>query len=194
MKSERVQALTETYLSTVEAIDVNKLIFIDESGANQNLILNYGRSLSGKRAYDEQPVAKGKRVSTIGALSCRGMEVCMCFEGTLNREVFKQFLSQVLLPELKQGDVIIMDNASVHHHESIVQLIESKGARALYLPPYSPHLNPIENAWSKMKHSLRKARARTTEALYDAWAQAIDSITPQDAKGYFQNAGLMASS
>jgi transposase len=78
--------------------------------------------------------------------------------------------------------------------DRVTSVIESKGARALYLPPYSPHLNPIENAWSKMKHSLRKARARTTEALYDAWAQAIDSITPQDAKGYFQNAGLMASS
>lgn len=194
MYSERVQKLTEIYLSEIATIDVNSLIFIDESGANQNMILNYGRSLSGQKVYDEQPTARGKRVSTVGALSCQGIKASMCFEGTLTREVFKQFLSQILLPELKEGDVVVMDNASVHHHESIVQLIESKKARVLYLPPYSPQFNPIENAWSKMKHHLRKVRARTIEALYDAWAQAIKSITPQDAKGYFQHAGFNVAS
>jgi len=168
MKTERVEELTVNYLNEIKSIDINKLIFIDESGANPNMILNYGRSLSGQKAYSEQPTSRGTRVSTIGALSCSGIKASMCFEGTLNRETFKTFLSQVLLPELKKDDVVIMDNASVHHHESIVQIIESKGARILYLPPYSPHLNPIENAWSKMKHLLRKLGTRTVEGLYDA--------------------------
>jgi len=194
MKTERVEELTTNYLNEIKSIDINKLIFIDESGANQNMILTYGRSLSGQKAYGEQPTSKGTRVSTVSALSCSGIKASMCFEGTLNRETFKTYLSQMLLPELKKDDVVVMDNASIHHHESIVQMIESKGARVLYLPPYSPHLNPIENAWSKMKHHLRKLGARTVEGLYDGWAQAIESITPDDAKGYFQNAGIIFNS
>jgi len=194
MQSERVKELTKSYLDEIKSIDINKLIFIDESGANQNMILNYGRSLSGQKVYDERPTSRSKRVSTVGAMSSSGMKASMCFEGTLNRKTFTTFLSQILLPELKKDDVVVMDNASVHHHRSIVELIESKGARVLYLPPYSPHLNPIENAWSKMKHILRQLKARSIDTLYDAWSQAIDSITPSDAKGYFMNAGLVFTS
>jgi len=113
------------------------------------------------------------------------MITAMCFEGTLNGQVFLFFLEHFLCPLLRPGHIVIMDNAKAHLVEGVRELIESKGARLLYLPPYSPDYNPIELAWSKIKHSLRKARARTVDALYQAISQALDTITSDNAIGFF---------
>ena len=114
----------------------------------------------------------------------------MCFEGTLTGAVFLQFLDEFLVPVLKPGQIVILDNAKAHKVEGVRERIEGAGARVLYLPPYSPDLNPIEMAWSKVKQFLRKAQARTVEALYEAIAQALQTLSPSDAKGFFKHVGF----
>lgn len=155
-----------------------------------NLTLDYGRSPRGQRVSGEKPTAKGQRISTVAALSGRGLETAFCYSGTLNAEVFLYFLSYFLVPCLRPGQVVILDNAAAHRDARVVPLIQATGARVVYLPPYSPQLNPIELAWAKLKHALRKAAARTVEALYQAWAEALQTLTSTDAKGFFRHVGL----
>lgn len=111
----------------------------------------------------------------------------MCFEGTLNRNVFLSFLEHFLCPRLKPGQWVVMDNASAHHGEEVVHCIKQTGAQVLYLPPSSPEYNPIELAWSVVKHTLKKLKARTKEALYEAWSIALKAISPAQAKRFFQH-------
>lgn len=124
----------------------------------------------------------------VGAMSASGMKTALNFEGTMTTEIFLYFLQHFLCPLLKAGDVVIMDNASVHKQDDIRNLIEATGAKLLYLPPYSPELNPIELAWNKIKHFLRKQKARTLDALYLAYANALKFISEQDAKGFVKHA------
>lgn len=155
------------------------------------MTLAYGRSLKGERAFDSCPVSQGKRISTIGALSTEGVIAGMSFEGTLDGNVFLYFLENILVPELKSGNVVICDNAAAHKVENVKELIESKGARVLYLPPYSPDLPPIELCWSKFKQFLKKAKARRKESLHEAISNAINTITKEDAKGWFEHCGYV---
>jgi transposase len=159
-------------------------------GAAVNLAPLYGRSPTGERVYGAKPTGPGKRVSTIGALGPGGLKTALCFEGTLTGAVFLQFLDEFLVPVLKPGQVVLLDNAKAHKVEGVRERIEGAGARVLYLPPYSPDLNPIEMAWSKVKQFLRKAQARTVEALYEAIAQALQTLSPNDAKGFFKHVGF----
>lgn len=163
---------------------------MDEMGAAMNLTPLYGRSPTGERVYGAKPTGPGKRISTVGALGLGGLTSAMCFEGTLTGEVFLQFLDESLVPGLKPGQIVILDNAKAHKVEGVRERIEGAGARVLYLPPYSPDLNPIEMAWSKVKQFLRKAQARTVEALYEAIAQALQTLSPSDAKGFFKHVGF----
>ena len=159
-------------------------------GAALNLTLLYGRSPTEERVYGAKPTGPGKRISTIGALGPGGLKTALCFEGTLTGAVFLQFLDEFLVPVLKPGQIVILDNAKAHKVEGVRERIEGAGARVLYLPPYSPDLNPIEMAWSKVKQFLRKAQARTVEALYEAIAQALQTLSPTDAKGFFKRVGF----
>src|SRR5438874_11663925 len=159
-------------------------------GAAMNLTPLYGRSPTGERVYGAKPTGPGKRISTVGALGLGGLTSAMCFEGTLTGEVFLQFLDEFLVPGLKPGQIVILDNAKAHKVEGVRERIEGAGARVLYLPPYSPDLNPIEMACSKVKQFLRKAQARTVEALYEAIAQALQTLSPSDAKGFFKHVGF----
>jgi transposase len=145
-------------------------------GATLNLTPTYGRSVKGTRACGEKPTSPGTRLSTLGALTVNAILTARCFEGTLNGQVFLFFLEHFLCPVLQPGQIVILDNAKAHGVEEVRELIESKGARLLYLPPYSPDLNPIELAWSKVKHYLRKTRARTVDALYQALSQALTTL------------------
>lgn len=160
-------------------------------GATLNLTPLYGRSPKGARAYGEKPTSRGARLSTLGALSSQALLTAMCFEGTLNGSVFMYFLEHFLCPVLQPGQSVIVDNAKAHQVEGARELIESKGARLVYLPPYSPDLNPIELAWSKVKHFLRKARARTVETLYQALAEALATITADHAAAFFKHVGIV---
>lgn len=168
-----------------------KLIFIDETGVTLNMTSVYGRSLKGKRVTGACPVSRGKRISTIGAMSSRRSEACMTFEGTLNGELFLSYLSNFLCPTLKKGQIVITDNARVHKVKGVKELIESKGAELLYLPPYSPELSPIEMCWSELKNFLKKAEARTEEFLNEALSAALNMITENDCKGWFGHCGYV---
>lgn len=189
-KSERVQQERAAYREELPTLKVEEVIALDEMGAATNLTPLYGRSLPGERVYGAKPTAPGKRISTVGALGLSGLKTVMCFEGTLTGAVFLQFLDEFLVPVLKPGQIVILDNAKAHKVAGVRERIEGAGARVLYLPPYSPDLNPIEMAWSKVKQFLRKAQARTVEALYEAIAQALQTLSPTDAKGFFKHVGF----
>jgi len=155
-------------------------------GAGMNLILNYGRAPSHERVYDTKPVSRGRRISLIGAMNNKGIQVAMNIEGTTNANAFIYFLTHFLCPILKKGDYVVIDNAAIHKNEEIQMLIEKSEATLIFLPPYHPELNPIELAWNKIKYFLRKWRSRTVDSLYDCYAKALKLITQDNAQRFFE--------
>jgi transposase len=165
------------------------LKFIDESGCNIAMTRRYGRAQFGRRVADAVPKNFGLNVTILGALSCTGLDAVMTVEGATDTAVFRAYVEQVLVPTLVADDIVVIDNLSVHKVRGIREAIESAGARLIYLPPYSPDYSPIESCWSKLKAILRKAKARTREALDEALTQAIEHISQSDAKGWFNLCG-----
>lgn len=149
----------------------------------------YGRARRGQRVHDAVPKNWGRNVTVLGALSCHGLEAVMTVEGATDAAVFRAYVSQVLAPTLEPGDVVVMDNLGAHKVDGIRNAIEARGATLMYLPPYSPDYSPIEPCWSKLKTCLRAIKARTREALDEALALAIDTVTASDAKGWFTHCG-----
>ena len=156
-----------------------------------NMTLPYGRSLRGKRVIGYRPVSQGKRISAIGAISSEELSACMTYEGTLNGELFLSYLSNFLCPVLKEGHVVITDNAGAHKVKGVKELIESRGAELLYLPPYSPELSPIEMCRSEIKNFLKKAEVRTEELLNEALSESLNMITENDCEGWFRHCGYV---
>jgi transposase len=165
------------------------LIFLDESGVTTSMTRLYARGFDGLRIHESTPESHWKVLTTLGAMSLGGMVASMTVEAATDGDIFEAFLEQALCPKLKSGDVVVMDNLSVHKIERVRELIEGAHAELLYLPPYSPDLNPIEKAWSKFKQFLRSAKARTAEALDQAVSAAIETITPDNAKAWFNHCG-----
>jgi len=149
----------------------------------------WGRAPKGERMAEGTPQGHWKVLTTLGALSLRGLEAAMTIAAPTDGEVFTAYVEQVLCPKLKAGDTVVLDNLSAHKVGGIRQLIEGCGAQLLYLPPYSPDLNPIEQAWSKFKQFLRAAKARTTEALEQAVSEALKTITADNAVAWFRHCG-----
>lgn len=149
----------------------------------------YGRAERGCRAHDAVPRNHGRNITVLGALSCYGLDAVMTVEGAADAAVFRAYVQQVLVPTLKPGDIVVMDNLSVHKVAGIKQAIQAAGASLIYLPPYSPDLSPIEPCWSKIKEKLRGVKARTREALDAALAKIIGRISNSDARGCFAHCG-----
>lgn len=149
----------------------------------------WGRAPKGERIDEATPQGHWKVLTTLGALSLRGIEAVMTIESPTDGEVFTAYVEQVLGPKLKPGDTVVLDNLSAHKVAGIRELIENCGAHLLYLPPYSPDLNPIEPAWSKFKQFLRAAKARTAEALEQAITEALKTITADNAAAWFRHCG-----
>jgi len=162
------------------------LIFLDESGVSTQMTRLYARSTGGGRIHETTPDGRWKILTILGAISTRGMIATMTIEAATDREIFLAYLDEVLCPKLRSGDVVVMDNLSSHKVNGVRERIEAVGARLLYLPPYSPDLNPIEKAWAKLKQLLRAAKARTKEALDQAIAQLLPLLTAEDAKAWFR--------
>lgn len=165
------------------------MIFLDESGVTTQMTRLYARCQGGKRIHESAPEGHWKVLTTLGAMSVKGMVATMTVESATDGDVFEAFLEQVLCPKLQAGDVVVMDNLSVHKVARVQELIEGVQARLLYLPPYSPDLNPIEKAWSKFKQFLRSAKARTAEALDQAVTAALETITAENAGAWFRHSG-----
>jgi transposase len=150
---------------------------------------NYGRAPRGQRVKEATPQGHWQTVTMLAVLTVRGLEAPMTIAEPTDGDIFLAYLEQVLCPRLRPGQVVIMDNLSAHKVEGVRQQIEAAGARLLYLPPYSPDLNPIEPAWSKLKQLLRAAKARSSEALETAVAEALAAISPANAVAWFSHCG-----
>jgi transposase len=173
----------------MDALDPTRLVFLDESGAKTNMTPLYGRRFDGERLVDHAPHGHWRTTTVIGALRLEGVGACMTLDGPVDAAAFAAYVKHFLCPTLRQGDLVILDNLSSHHAAGVAQSIEARGASLVWLPPYSPDFNPIEKMWSKTKQCLRKLKARTQEALIQAIAQALQTVTPQDALAWFRSCG-----
>lgn len=171
--------------------DEKDLIFIDETGTNTSMSRSYGRSKKGEKANSIKPSSKGKNVTLIGAMSMNGIIASMTLEGGTKSEVFLTFARELLVPVLSPSSIVIMDNLAAHKTLETRNIIESTGAKIIYLPRYSPDLNPIELCWSKIKSFIRAKSPRTIEHLQQSISQAIQFITPDFAKSFISHCGYL---
>ena len=176
-----------------EEIDARSLVFVDEMGTNISLSPLYGWSKKGERAYCSVPRNRGPNTTLLSSMSMEGMGTSLAVEGATNREVFETYVEQILAPTLRRGQVVVMDNLTAHKGERVRELIERQGCELLYLPPYSPDFNPIEEAFAKIKSLMRKAEARSREALLEAMSTAISALSAQDARGFLEHCGYRMS-
>ncbi|WP_425416454.1 IS630 family transposase [Oricola indica] len=174
-------------------LDPARLVFIDETWAKTNMARTHGRAPRGERLRVGVPHGHWKTTTFVGALTLRGMIAPFVLNRPINRIAFEAYVEQVLVPELRHGDIVIMDNLSSHKGPRTRQMIEAAGASLLFLPPYSPDFNPIENAFSKLKAMLRKAAERTIDDLWDRIGSLIPTFTTQECANYFAAAGYDAA-
>jgi transposase len=183
--TDRVQFLRQDYREQIRDIRPEDLIFIDETGVNLMMVRLYARALKGERAIGERPYQQGNNITLIGAMSLNGIVAALSLDGGINGDVFKYFVEHILVPNLWMGACVVMDNLSSHGVDGIRELIEAAGATLVYLSPYSPDFNPIENCWSKVKEFLRSVAARSREALDQGITDALNAVTLKDIKGWF---------
>lgn len=188
-KTERVQALRAKFREWQVVQDFQRLVFVDEAGSTISMTPTHAWAPRGQRAVGHVPRNRGTVTTMIGALTIGGLEALMTIEGATDAAVFLAFVEKVLGPRLGPGDMVVMDNVGAHRDARIRHAVEAHGAKLVFLPPYSPDLNPIEECWSKVKHLLRSAAARSREALDQALARIVKLVTPMDAAGWIAHAG-----
>ncbi len=174
-------------------LDPARLVFIDETWASTNMARRYGRAPRGRRLRVGVPHGHWKTTTFVAGLRATGLIAPFVLDGPINRDAFEAYVAKVLVPELRPGDVVIMDNLSSHKGPRVREMIERAGATLLYLPPYSPDFNPIENAFAKLKTLLRKAGERTVEGLWTAIGRLLDAFTPSECANYLAAAGYDAT-
>ena len=187
--SERVQQARTNYREMIGSLEVSRLKFVDESGVNLAMTRRYGRAPKGVRVVGAVPQNYGQHVTILGALSLAGVGAVMTVAGATDAEVFRAYIKHVLGPTLVPGDIVMLDNLSVHKATGLQQMLARRRIRLRYLPPYSPDMAPIESCWSKLKTSLHTAQARARDTLDAAIAQALATVTPVDARGWFAHCG-----
>ena len=166
------------------------MVFVDESGFHTSMTRLRARAPRGQRAYGRVPRNRGKNTTLIAAITLEGgMGESIAIEGATDAEAFEAYVEYFLAPTLKEGQVVVLDKLGAHRTEKVRELVEARGADFLFLPSYSPDLNSIEEAFSKIKTIVRKVGARTREALVEAIGRALAAITPEDAAGWFAHAG-----
>jgi transposase len=172
-------------------LDSQRLVFVDEMGANIALCPLYGWSRRGERVRMKAPRNRGPNTTLLSSMSVEGMGPCLAVEGSTNAAVFEAYLERTLAPTLEPGRIVVMDNLSAHKGQRVKEIIEGRGCEVVYLPPYSPDFNPIEEAFSKIKGILRKVQARTREALIEALGMAISAVSVGDTRGFFEHCGYL---
>jgi transposase len=190
--AERNEPARAAWQDLTSYLPIDDLVFVDECGSTIALTPLYARAPRGQRAYGSVPRNWGKNTTLIAGLSLTGIQAPFLLEGAVDALVFETYVQQVLAPSLKPGQVVVLDNLSVHKGERVRQAIEAKGGQVLFLPAYSPDLTPIEEAFSKLKAWLRRLGARTHEALFEAIVQALESITAHPAHGWFWHCGYLS--
>ncbi len=174
------------------AVEPERLLFVDECGTHTSLAPIYGYAPRGERLCQSVPRGRGKNTTVLSSMMLSGMGPSMAVEGATTARVFETYVEKVLAPSLEEGQVVVMDNLGAHRPKRIREMIEQRGCELLYLPAYSPDLNPIEEALSKIKHILRKIAARTKETLIEAIGRALAAVSAQDVRGFFVNCGYRA--
>jgi transposase len=176
-------------VTLARTVDPRRFVFVDEMGTNASLSATYAYAPKGRRAYTQVPRNRGANTTLLASMSLKGMGPCLAVEGATTARVFEAYVEQVLAPTLRRGQIVVLDNLGAHKSERARELIEERGCQLLFLPPYSPDLNPIEEAFSKIKGALRKAQARTRQALIETLGAAISAVTARDARGFFEHGG-----
>lgn len=165
------------------------LVFIDESGITTHMVRRFARARRGRRAVGRAPAGRYEKLTLLGAIALSGLLALMTIPAATDGAVFLAFIQQVLVPELRPGQVVVFDNLAPHKQPAIRAAIEGAGCRVIFLPRYTPEWNPIEPCWSKMKEFLRARAARTRQTLETAVGDAMETVTAQDARGWFRYAG-----
>ena len=174
-------------------LPVDKLVFLDESGVNIDMVRRYGRAKNKNRVNDYAPVNTPKKTTLVSSVRLDGTQAYEFFQGSLNGKNFLSYVKNTLIPTLKKGDIVVMDNLSCHKVKGVKEAIEEAGASVLYLPPYSPDFNPIEMMWSKIKVLLRNRKTDTPELLHSVISDAFSSISVSDISGWFTASGYCSS-
>ena len=174
-------------------LPVDKLVFLDESGVNIDMVRRYGRAKNKNRVNDYAPVNTPKKTTLVSSVRLDGTQAYEFFQGSLNGKNFLSYVKNTLIPTLKKGDIVVLDNLSCHKVKGVKEAIEEAGASVLYLPPYSPDFNPIEMMWSKMKTLLRNWKTDTPELLHSVIPDAFSSVSVSDISGWFTASGYCSS-
>lgn len=186
--SLRVKKRRADYLATIEELQPERLVFVDETGCQPQMPTTYARSLRGQRIHASCPYRRGGNVSIVGALGYDEIRAAMVVDGSIDGPAFLAFIETYLVPTLKPGDIVILDNLGVHGIAGVTEAIHSVGARILYLPPYSPDLSPIEECWSKVKSYLRKHPSVTLRQFRQRLKEAFETVSSYDIIGWFEHA------
>jgi transposase len=178
----------------VEAtVEPKRFVFVDECGTHTSLAPLYGYAPKGERLRLSVPRKRGKNTTLLSSMTVEGMGPSLAVEGATTAVVFEAYVERVLAPSLCKGQIVVMDNLGAHRPKRVRQLIEERDCELVYLPSYSPDLNPIEEAFAKIKNLLRKVCARTKEALVEAIAAALSAVSAADARGFFEHAGYRST-
>lgn len=188
--SERDEEARGLWRWLASHFDARRLVFIDESGFHISMTRLRARAPRGKRAYGRVSRNRGKNQTLIASITLEGgMGEAISIKGSTDAELFETYIEEFLAPTLKEGQVVVLDRLGAHRTNKVRELIERRGAELLFLPSYSPDLNPIEEAFSKIKNTVRKAGARTREALDEAISEALSAVTLRDVAGWFSHSG-----
>jgi transposase len=188
-----VAARREEWQEVMFELPLDRFVFIDETWVTTNMTRLYGRARQGQRLVDAVPHGHWKTTTFIAALRLTGMTAPMVIDGAINGDLFCAYVDQVLVPELRAGDIVVLDNLSSHKRVEARTTIEAAGARVVFLPPYSPDFNPIENAFAKLKRQVRSAGKRTVEELWSFLGQVTDAFAPTECLNYFRHCGYAAT-
>lgn len=194
MASERDEERRTAFREQVAPLDHSRFIFVDETSIHTAMTRRYARAPRGQRAYGAVPRNHGRNLSVIGALGLNGRVATMSVEGAVDTDIFNVFVHQLLLPALQPGDVVLLDNLSVHHASEIEQVVGAVQGLVRFLPPYSPDFSPVEPCWAKLKTALRGAAARTRHRLERALTKALQLMEPENIRGWFTHCGYLAAS
>ena len=175
------------------SVDPERLVFIDETWAKTNMAPLRGWGRRGVRLIGKAPHGRWRTLTFIAALRVDRVDAPCVFDGPINGEKFRAYVEQFLVPTLRPGDIVVLDNLGSHKGNAVRQAIRAAGARRLFLPPYSPDLNPIEQAFAKLKHWLRQAQARTIEEIHEAGGRILDRFHPHECAAFFANSGYAST-
>lgn len=186
---ERDEAVRAAWRAEVAAWEPDEVVVLDEMGANAGLTPTHARAPRNERAYSTAPFNKGTNHTTLAVLTTAGLAAAMTVTGAADTATVEAFVRELVVPLLRPGHIVVLDNVATHKGEAVRQLVEGAGCQLRFLPAYSPDLSPIEEAFAQLKALLRRAKARTSAALETAIGDALDAVTPRHARRYFTHCG-----